>query len=92
MLSQHWKVAIFAILLMTGFTFFSHGTQDIYPIFLRQQHRFSPPWCQKRGDLPISARSWADFSSGSFSQHFGRRSTIILVALLALPVSYLWAF
>src|ERR1700742_350635 len=34
-LSAHGKVALFAILLMTGFNFFSHGTQDIYQTFLR---------------------------------------------------------
>ena len=28
---------------------------------------------------------------GSFSQSFGRRKTMILVALLALPVIYFWA-
>ena len=29
---------------------------------------------------------------GSFSQSFGRRKTIILVTLLALPVIYFWAY
>ena len=28
--------------LMTGFNFFSHGTQDIYATFLRVQHHFAP--------------------------------------------------
>jgi len=28
-LKQHWKIAIYAILLMTAFNFFSHGTQDL---------------------------------------------------------------
>ncbi len=27
---------------MTGFNFFSHGTQDIYTTFLRVQHGFDP--------------------------------------------------
>ena len=38
---QHWKLALYAILLMTGFNFFSHGTQDLYPTFLRVQHHFN---------------------------------------------------
>ena len=25
---------------MTAFNFFSHGTQDLYPTFLRVQHHF----------------------------------------------------
>jgi SHS family lactate transporter-like MFS transporter len=25
---------------MTAFNFFSHGSQDLYPTFLREQHQF----------------------------------------------------
>ena len=39
-LSQHWRLALYGILLMTAFTFFSHGTQDLYPVFLQKQHGF----------------------------------------------------
>ena len=41
-LRAHGKVALFAIILMTGFNFFSHGTQDVYTTFLRVQHHFDP--------------------------------------------------
>jgi len=27
---------------MTGFNFFSHGTQDLYPTFLEAQHHLAP--------------------------------------------------
>src|ERR1700722_5455444 len=33
-LKSHWRLGIYAIVLMTAFNFFSHGTQDIYPTFL----------------------------------------------------------
>ena len=91
-LSQHWKVAIFAILLMTGFTFFSHGTQDIYPTFLRQQHHFTPAMVKNVAAIANLGAIVGGLLLGSFSQLFGRRKTIILMALLALPVSYLWAY
>ncbi|HEY4264937.1 MAG TPA: MFS transporter, partial [Micropepsaceae bacterium] len=39
-LKTHWRIGLYAVLLMTGFNFFSHGTQDLYPTFLQQ--RFSP--------------------------------------------------
>src|SRR5215469_905216 len=35
MLKRHWRLAIYTILLMTCFNFFSHGTQDLYPTFLK---------------------------------------------------------
>ena len=34
-------IFIWAVLLMAGFNFFSHGTQDIYPTFLEQQRGLS---------------------------------------------------
>ncbi|HWD29905.1 MAG TPA: MFS transporter, partial [Rhizomicrobium sp.] len=33
-LRKHWALALYAIVLMTAFNFFSHGTQDAYPTFL----------------------------------------------------------
>src|SRR4051812_18147142 len=41
-LKSHWRLGIYAVLLMTAFNFFSHGTQDLYPTFLEVQHGFSP--------------------------------------------------
>src|SRR3984893_17049151 len=38
----HWRLGIYAVVLMTAFNFFSHGTQDLYPTFLEVQHGFSP--------------------------------------------------
>src|SRR5512141_1573776 len=39
-LRKHWMLALYAIVLMTEFNFFSHGTQDAYPTFLQVQHGF----------------------------------------------------
>jgi SHS family lactate transporter-like MFS transporter len=91
-LSQHWKVAIFAILLMTGFNFFSHGSQDIYQTFLRLQHHYTPAMVKNVVVIANIGAIVGGLFLGSFSQTFGRRRTIILMALLALPVSYLWAY
>src|SRR6201997_2089220 len=33
-LKSHWRLGIYAVVLMTAFNFFSHGTQDLYPTFL----------------------------------------------------------
>src|SRR6202047_2979200 len=41
-LKSHWRLGLYAIVLMTAFNFFSHGTQDIYPTFLEVQHGLSP--------------------------------------------------
>jgi SHS family lactate transporter-like MFS transporter len=90
-LRNHGKVALFAIILMTGFNFFSHGTQDVYTTFLRVQHGFDPPTVKNVLVIANIGAILGGLFFGSFSQSFGRRKTIILVTLLALPVIYFWS-
>jgi SHS family lactate transporter-like MFS transporter len=88
---KHWKLAVYAILLMAGFNFFSHGTQDLYPNFLRVQHKFDDAtvtWITVT--LNVGAIVGGLFFA-SLSQSLGRKKTVVMVALLALPVIYFWA-
>ena len=41
MLKTHWMLCIYAVLLMTGFNFLSHGSQDLYPTYLQASKGFS---------------------------------------------------
>ncbi len=91
-LKQHWKLALFTIVLMTGFNFFSHGSQDLYPTFLQVQHGFNP---HTVGTIAIIYNIGAiigGISFGALSDYIGRRYAILLATLLALPVLPLWAF
>ncbi len=83
-LRAHGKVALFAIILMTGFNFFSHGTQDVYTTFLRVQHHFDPATVKNVLVIANIGAIIGGLFFGSVSQSFGRRKTIILVTLLAL--------
>ncbi len=91
-LSENWKLAIYAILLMTAFTFYSHGTQDIYPTFLQRQHGLAPGMV---GTINVIANIGAIlgcFIFGTMSQRFGRRRTMISSCLVSILVIYVWAF
>jgi MFS transporter, SHS family, lactate transporter len=91
-LARHWKLALYAILLMTAFNFFSHGTQDGYATFLEAQHGFTP---QTVGLLTIVMNLGAivgGLTFGAWSERIGRRRAIVIAALLALPILPLWAF
>lgn len=89
---RHGRLFLYLTLLMTGFCFLSHGSQDIYPTFLEVQ----------RGLPAATVSSIAIFFSvgallggvffGTLSQRIGRRKAIILACLCALPVIPLWAF
>jgi len=89
---SHWRLAIYAVLLMTAFNFFSHGTQDIYPTFLQVQHKFSPHVVSIIAVVYNIGAICGGILFGTLSERFGRRRCIIIASLLALPVIPLWAF
>jgi SHS family lactate transporter-like MFS transporter len=91
-LARHWQLALYAVLLMTAFNFFSHGTQDLYPTFLQKQHHFVPATVGTIAVLYNIGAILGGLSFGAFSQSFGRRRTMMLCALFALPAIWLWAF
>jgi MFS transporter, SHS family, lactate transporter len=83
---------LYVVLLMTAFNFFSHGTQDLYPTFLRLQHHFDP---QTVGLIAIVYNIGAilgGITFGALSEKIGRRRGIVIAALGALLVIPLWAY
>ena len=91
-LKRDWKLALYAIILMTAFNFFSHGTQDIYPLFLQAQHGFDSHTVGFIAVIYNIGAIIGGWTFGILSQAYGRRRMIILAALLAIPVAWLWAF
>ena len=92
MVAKYWKLALYAILLMTAFNFFSHGTQDLYPTFLQKQRHFSHETVGMIAVIYNVGAILGGLTFGSISQAFGRRRAIIVAALLAIPAVWLWAF
>jgi MFS transporter, SHS family, lactate transporter len=91
-LKSHWRLGIYAVVLMTAFNFFSHGTQDIYPTFLQVQHGFTPHVVSIIAVVYNIGAIIGGILFGTLSERFGRRRCIIISALLTLPVIPLWAF
>ncbi len=91
-LREHWRLGIYAVVLMTAFNFYSHGTQDLYPTFLQVQHKFSPHAVSLIAVIYNIGAICGGILFGTFSERFGRRRCIIIAALLSLPVIPLWAF
>jgi MFS transporter, SHS family, lactate transporter len=89
---NHWKLAIYAIILMMCFNFFSHGTQDLYPTFLREQQKFDPRTISIIVIVYNVGAICGGLFFGALSQRIGRKLAIVIAALLALPVIPLWAF
>jgi MFS transporter, SHS family, lactate transporter len=91
-LVTHWRVAVYAILLMTAFNFYSHGTQDIYPTFLQIQHHFSAEETSFVAIVYNIGAMLGGWLFGAWSQTLGRQRTIVVAATLSIPVAYLWAY
>src|ERR1700744_2952610 len=88
-LKPHWRLALFAILMMTAFNFFSHGTQDLYPTFLQKQHHFDHATVSTIAILYNIAAIVGGLIVGALSQRFGRKLASVVTALVAVPVAFL---
>ncbi len=91
-LKSHWRLGIYAVVLMTAFNFFSHGTQDLSPTFLEVEHKLSPHVVGIIAVIYNIGAICGGILFGTLSERFGRRRCIIIAALLSLPVIPLWAF
>jgi SHS family lactate transporter-like MFS transporter len=89
---SHWRLGIYAVLLMTAFNFFSHGTQDLYPTFLQVQHGLDPHQVGLIAVIYNIGAIIGGISFGAMSERFGRRRIIIIATALSLVVLPLWAF
>src|SRR5579885_3200744 len=87
-----WGRAVFMIVLMTLFNFFSHGSQDVYPTFLQVEHGFDTHTTSLLTIVGNVGAICGGIFFGVYSERIGRKRAIVLAALLALPVLKLWAF
>jgi SHS family lactate transporter-like MFS transporter len=88
----YWPRFAYAVVLMTFFNFFSHGTQDLYPLFLKVQHKFGPPLVTTLTVCLNLGAIVGGIFFGWLSERIGRRRAIVLAALFALPMIPLWAY
>lgn len=82
---------VYLVLLMTAFNWMSHGTQDVYPTFLKKGLDFSSNTALYIAILYNIGAMIGGSIIGGLSERLGRRRTIMLSALLALPVVPLFA-
>ncbi|HTZ43305.1 MAG TPA: MFS transporter [Jatrophihabitans sp.] len=81
----------YLVLLMTAFNWMSHGTQDVYPTFLKKGLHLSPNTALYIAILYNIGAMIGGTVLGSLSERLGRRRTIVLAAALGLPVVPLFA-
>lgn len=87
-----WKLFVYMMLLMMAFNMFSHGSQDMYPTFLKEQMHFGTGMVTVLSMVLNIGAIVGGLSFGAWSERVGRRRAIIVAALLALPAIPLWAY
>ncbi|KAI0662178.1 MFS general substrate transporter [Cubamyces menziesii] len=90
MLKRHWLLCIYAVLLMTGFNFLSHGSQDLYPTYLTNAKLFSDHNATVATIIGNCGAIAGGAIAGWLSQYIGRRLTIIIFVLLIGAFIPLW--
>ena len=90
--AQNWKRFVYLAVLMTFMMFLSHGTQDLYPDFLREVHRFSAAGIANIAMVYNVAAVVGSMIFGALSQRVGRRKGMMVALGLCLVVVPLWAF
>jgi SHS family lactate transporter-like MFS transporter len=92
LIRQNAGLFLYLVILMTAFNFMSHGTQDIYPLFLQVQRKFPTGRVSTITIIFNIGALLGGICFGTLSQRIGRRRAIVIAALLALPVLPFWAF
>ncbi len=88
----HWPRFAYLVVLMMAFNLFSHGSQDLYPTFLKEQLKFNTAQVSTLTILLNCGAICGGLFFGHWSQRVGRRRAIATAALLAIPMIPLWAF
>ena len=83
---------VYLVLMMTLMTFLSHGTQDLYPDFLKSAHKIALNVVAYLAMIYNVGAILGTVSVGHISEQLGRRRSIVSSLTLCLLVIPLWAF
>ena len=91
-LYQHKRDFAYLVLMMTAITCLSHGTQDLYPDFLKTVHTFSNVIVSNIAILYNVGAILGAIVIGHFSDQLGRRYALLLALVITAMSIPLWAF
>lgn len=91
-LKNHWMMLVYLVLLMAGFNFMSHGSQDLYPTMLKNQYNKSPNAVTVIQVVANLGAITGGTVVGYCSQSFGRRLSIICVCIVGGALLYPYTY
>src|SRR5579884_4301861 len=90
-LAGHWQLWIYLTILMALMNFASHGTQDMYPTFLKGYRKLSTEAYSTVVIIMMIGALIGGVVFGLASDRFGRRRMMIVALVFALALIPLWA-
>jgi len=91
-IGRQWKRFAYLVVLMTFMMFLSHGTQDLYPDFLKEVHKLSSKVVANMAIFYNVGAVVGAIIFGHLSQIAGRRKAMICAMGLSLVIIPVWAF
>jgi MFS transporter, SHS family, lactate transporter len=91
-LVSHLPLFLYLFVLMMMMNFISHGTQDMYPTFLKRDWNFTPQRIAVIAAIANVGAITGGILFGFYSDRVGRRRAIVSALALAIVVIPLWAF
>jgi MFS transporter, SHS family, lactate transporter len=91
-IGANWKIGLYLTLLMAMMNFSSHGTQDMYPTFLKRDHNLPQTTISILTAISMCGAIAGGIIFGLASDRFGRRAAMVVAFALGLCVIPLWAF
>lgn len=91
-LRRHWLLLAYLVLLMAGFNFMSHGSQDLYPTMLENQLGFDATRVTVTQVVSNLGAMLGGTVVGFCSQSLGRRLSILACCVVGGALLYPYSF
>ena len=89
---QNWRLSLYMILLMFLMNCLSHGTQDLYPDFLKHGHGIAPNTVAYITMFYNVGAVVGAIIFGLLSERIGRRYSMLTALVVAVAIIPAWAF
>jgi len=89
---SHWRTFLFIFVMMTCMNFVSHGTQDLYPLFLQTERGLKPNSVSYVAMIYNCGAIIGGILIGRYSDKVGRRKAMVTALIMAVAVVPVWAY
>lgn len=88
----YWLMFIYLVVFMAGMNFMSHGSQDLFPTFLKTQLGFSADRSTVTNSIANLGAIFGGVLVGHMSEFLGRRASVMACCVVGGGLIYPWAF